>query len=69
MKITLTKATVYETEGVRLIAGENDLTGVDTATFMKNPLVKADIESGLLVVEKPAAKAAAKPAAKEQKAD
>ena len=71
MKITLNIPTVYECEGVVLVAGENEVDNNAAAKMLKNPMVQADVKSGKLTVEKAAkiTKAAAKKiAANEAKA-
>jgi hypothetical protein len=49
-KITLTIPSVYETEGVRLLPGVNTITSDQLDALMRNGLVVADMDAGLLVL-------------------
>ena len=53
MKINLNIPTVYECEGIRLAPGSNEVDPAKAEKFLANPLVKADIDSGKLEIEKP----------------
>lgn len=50
VKITLNKPSIYECEGVIIIAGENTFESAEVKKLLANPLVQADIESGILTV-------------------
>lgn len=52
MQIKLNKATVYQCEGVKLVPGVNEVPEDAAKKLLANKLVKADIESGVLEVEK-----------------
>lgn len=52
MKIKLNQPTVYETEGVRLNPGANDVDAAKAEKFLANKMVKADIDAGMIEVEK-----------------
>jgi hypothetical protein len=51
MQIILNRASVYQCEGVTLVAGSNTIDEADATALLSNPLVQADIENGVLVVE------------------
>lgn len=49
-KITLTRPTVYESQGVRLMPGDNVVTADQLAALMRNKIVVQDINLGILRV-------------------
>jgi len=49
-KITLTRPSVYESEGVRLMPGVNDVSDDDLAALNRNKIVRADMSAGILQV-------------------
>lgn len=61
MKITLNKATVYQIGKVRLLPGDNEVSGKDVHALLQNKIVQKDIAAGILTIEHEAAKAVAKP--------
>ena len=58
MEIVLNRPSVYKVGGVQLLPGSNEVTeNEDLKSFLANPLVKLDIDMGLIkVVEKPVEK-------------
>lgn len=58
MEIILNKNSVYKVGGVQLLPGSNEVVeNDDLKSFLANPLVKLDIDTGLIkVVEKPVEK-------------
>jgi len=56
MIIKLNRPSVYQSEGLRLIAGENDVEAKAATRFMANKMVKRDFDSGVLEEVKPAVK-------------
>ena len=58
MEIILNKPSVYKVGGVQLLPGTNEVVeNDDLKSFLANPLVKVDIDMGLIkVVEKPVEK-------------
>ena len=58
MEIILNKNSVYKVGGVMLLPGSNEVVeNDDLKSFLANPLVKVDIDMGLIkVVEKPVEK-------------
>lgn len=68
MKITLNIPTIYECEGVVLVAGVNEVDNKLAGKMLKNPMVQADVKSGKLTVENITKAAAKKIAAAEAKA-
>ena len=58
MQIKLNVASIYKVGGVKLVPGLNEVEDNDELKkFLANPLVKLDIDMGLIkVVEKPAEK-------------
>jgi len=69
MIIKLNRPSVYQCEGLRLIAGENEVSADDAKKFKANKMVKRDFESGVLEEVKTAAKKPAAPKAEEPKAE
>jgi hypothetical protein len=63
MKITLNKPTIYQVGRVRLLPGDNEVSGKDVHRMMQNKIVQADIAAGVLTVEHDAPKKATKPVA------
>lgn len=51
MKITLNKPTVYQVGRVRLLPGDNDVSGKDVHRMLQNKVVQADIAAGVLTIE------------------
>lgn len=49
-KVTLTRPNVYETEGVRLLPGVNDVADNDLARLTANKIVQKDINAGAIIV-------------------
>lgn len=49
-EITLTRPSVYHSEGVRLLPGVNTVSDADFAKLSRNKIVQADINAGTLVV-------------------
>jgi hypothetical protein len=69
MKITLTKPTVYECEGVVLMPGDNEVPLNKAKKLLENKIVQRDVELGTIVLyrdDKPLhlRKSKAKPAKK-----
>ena len=58
MEIILNKNSVYKVGGVQLLPGSNEvIENDDLKSFLANPLVKLDIDMGMIkVVEKPVEK-------------
>lgn len=52
MIIELTVPSVYESEGVRLLPGKNEVDDKKAQKLLANKIVKLDIEAGKIVVEK-----------------
>lgn len=52
MKMKLNQPTVYETEGVRLMPGANDVDPKRAEKFLANKMVQADMKAGIIDVEK-----------------
>lgn len=51
MKITLNKPTVYQVGRVRLMPGNNEVSGKDVHRMLQNKIVQADISAGVLTIE------------------
>ena len=58
MEIILNKASVYKVGNVMLLPGKNEVAeNEELKKFLANPLVKLDIDTGLIkVIEKPVEK-------------
>jgi hypothetical protein len=61
MKITLNKATVYQVGKVRLLPGDNEVSGKDIHAMLQNKIVQKDIAAGILTVEHESPAPVAKP--------
>ena len=51
VKVTLTVPNIYETEGVRILSGENFFESSEIVKLLANPIVKNDIKAGILIIE------------------
>jgi len=60
MKITLNKPSIYQVGRVRLLPGDNEISGNDVMKMMQNKIVQADIAAGILTVEHDTPKTVAK---------